>query len=383
MAGSGTWWVSPEQLDDDQKNIISAKIDQNHLILGPPGSGKTNLLLLRASYLQRAGFPNILILVFTRALQEFMMLGADNYSFSPDKIQTSHFMLQKLLLQHDIRLSLDDNFEQSRLQLVNTAKTLIEKKKLHDLYEVILLDETQDYLPDEVRLFKQISRRIFSVGDIRQKIYNGDDALSIVKDMVDETHILKFHYRNGLNICKLADGIVKDLNDFTPLSETSNYNESLNPSTVEVIRCDNLKEQFDKILEKVIIQLKAYPNEFIGIICPRHYELDQLSALISQSEIAQQSFIIKQGERHQFKIDKPIIVTTIHASKGLEFRALHIAGFDYIKRFDKQRNLCYTAITRAKTSLSIYYTKGLPGFFEQANSNMNRPQNLPKIEDLF
>ena len=54
-----TWWRSPDQLDPDQQEIVSLPLEGSHLVVGPPGSGKTNLLLLRASYLARAGFPNI------------------------------------------------------------------------------------------------------------------------------------------------------------------------------------------------------------------------------------------------------------------------------------------------------------------------------------
>jgi superfamily I DNA and RNA helicase len=83
-----TWWVQPDQLDPDQKQVIALPIDSDHLITGPPGSGKTNLLLLKASQMVSSGKPNVLILVFTRTLREFVAAGVNNYTFSPDKIKT-------------------------------------------------------------------------------------------------------------------------------------------------------------------------------------------------------------------------------------------------------------------------------------------------------
>ncbi len=45
-----TWWVAEGDLDDDQKKIAALPAKRSHLITGPPGCGKTNLLLLRAKY---------------------------------------------------------------------------------------------------------------------------------------------------------------------------------------------------------------------------------------------------------------------------------------------------------------------------------------------
>ncbi len=50
-----TWWVEEGQLDDDQRKVAELKSKGSYLIKGPPGSGKTNLLLLRAKYLTLGG----------------------------------------------------------------------------------------------------------------------------------------------------------------------------------------------------------------------------------------------------------------------------------------------------------------------------------------
>ena len=41
--------------------------------------------------------------------------------------------------------------------------------------------------------------------------------------------------------------------------------------------------------------------------------------------------------------------------------------------FQHQRNMAYTAVTRAKTSLSIYYCDSLPGYFDQALKSLEPP----------
>lgn len=61
---SETWWISENELTPEQKQVILLPLEGSHLVLGPPGSGKTNLLLLRANYMVRAGHTNIAVVVF-------------------------------------------------------------------------------------------------------------------------------------------------------------------------------------------------------------------------------------------------------------------------------------------------------------------------------
>lgn len=65
--------------------------------------------------------------------------------------------------------------------------------------------------------------------------------------------------------------------------------------------------------------------------------------------------------------DKPIWLSTVHSAKGLEFRALHFAGSEFVTHFrGEQKRLAYTGVTRAKTSLVIYHDNSLPGYFDAA-----------------
>ena len=71
-----TWWVDPSDLDDKQLEVLTEGPDSSLLILGPPGSGKTNILVLRANYV-RSVAPRMLFLTFTRTLAEFSQRNPD------------------------------------------------------------------------------------------------------------------------------------------------------------------------------------------------------------------------------------------------------------------------------------------------------------------
>jgi superfamily I DNA/RNA helicase len=379
-----TWWLSADELIDEQKTVISLPLDGSHLVLGPPGSGKTNLLLLRANYMVRAGHTNIAVIVFTRTLHDFMQSGGDQYTLPSGKLLTCRRWQQNLLYAYGVSGEVPSTFEAARQYFNHEITKLIEERQLSNVYDAILLDEAQDYLPEEILIFQRLSRVLFAVADSRQKIYKGTDSIATLKDVTTNHHLLRFHYRCGQLICKFADALAKDSELYEPLLPTSNYNESNRPSSVEHIRCADIAEQAQRIIEKLAIQVRAYPHEYLGVVCPRHDEVTPIWEAIQQSSLAPlASLVTSPSEGDAFRSGEQICVCTLHSAKGLEFRALHLAGLEWLKRFPHPRNMAFTAVTRAKTSLNLYYSDDLYGFLDQALNSLEPLRDLPSIADAF
>lgn len=383
---AGTWWIGEGELDSDQKAVSSVGGEGSHLVLGPPGSGKTNILLLRANYLTLADRPNIAIVVFTRTLRKFIASGGREYAFPASKIMTCTSWQLDVLHQYGVDVKLPQDFCEQRRYLAGKISALIKRRSLSKIYDAILLDEAQDYTPDEITLFKQLGGQLFAVADSRQQIYKeeerGAEPLAAVREAVDEIHELRYHYRNGREICKLADRMAKDSDDYQPLLNTCNYNEAANKSSVTVFRGD-LASQCREIAASLRRQLKVYQNELLAVVCPkREHVLEVLRLLRSEKDLAPKLCMIDE-DTEAFEVTKPICVSTIHGAKGLEVRALHFAAAEHVKRLPHQRNVAFTAVTRAKTSLGIYHEDDLKGWFEAAVVGLNPPKPLPTLGDLF
>ena len=82
--------------------VIELPPDGNYLILGPPGSGKTNLLLIRAEYLIRTDRPHLYVLMFNDPLHDFVVRGGVHYDVPSSKIRKMLSWEIVLLREHGV-----------------------------------------------------------------------------------------------------------------------------------------------------------------------------------------------------------------------------------------------------------------------------------------
>jgi superfamily I DNA and RNA helicase len=377
-----TWWKAENELDEDQKEVIFLPIDKNILITGPPGSGKTNLLLLRANYIHLSGITNLQVILFTRTLRDYISSGSPFYHFPKSKITTSTMWEIELLYQYGVSNNMPEGFNERRLYLIDTINKLIAQQNIHKIYDVILLDEAQDYLPAEIELFMKLSKTIFAVADKRQQIHDTHNSMDYLESNVEIIKTLRFHYRNGREICKLADSLIKNNDKYIPLKDTCHYNDSSRPSKVEDFRLD-FEKQITKVFENLDKQLKAYPGEIIAIVCPRNEELNIVRNKLRNSPYA--GLVMNNDNDHDitFNSNRCICLCTIHSIKGLEARAVHLMSCEKLKKFSLNRNLTYTAVTRAKTTLSIYYSDDIPTYLEAAIKSLQPIPDIPGISEVF
>lgn len=379
-----SWWIDKDELDDEQLDVISLPPDGNFLVVGPPGSGKTNLLLLRASYLVDAQRPNVAVLMFTRSLREFVVRGSSVYAVAEDKIQTIMRWTQRIIREHGSEVPREGmSFDEFRRAHAEAVKAIFDAKPAfqHHL-DCILVDEVQDCLPEEIELFFLAAKNVFFVGDHRQQIYEKNALLDSLKKRVEKKELSK-HYRNGEAICRVADIIGKNFGE-PPLLGSCNYDETKAKSSVTFEACKNDADLFQKLAARLAQQLKAYPDELIGIACPKNDDVRKVRAAVEALPQLKRHLLDDGEVVDVFDPEKRICLCTMHDAKGLEFRAMHLAFVEHVTRMgDTQKRLCFTSVTRAKTSLSVYHVRALPGYLEQARDKNAPPKPLPSVGALF
>lgn len=369
------WWAKREQLDKDQVRLIEAlDLEKNYLVLGPPGSGKTNVLLRRAQFVRTQDMPNILVLTFTRALAEFLRTGCRSPTgaeiFPPTLITTVESWQRDFYRSEKADIPLHDDFVTRKRLLAEGALDLVERTR-QPKYDAIFVDEAQDLLPSEVELLAARAHRLFFVGDDRQRIFEGADGLAAIRALasppIEET--LSFHYRLAPEICSMADRILSSASGRT-LAETSHY-DGPRPGRIEPIP-GRREELIDELLRRLKTQLRAYGDRIaqgdrIGIVAPKVDDREALAdALDGDVDLASKWQIVRSrngtdDDEYNPALDssRPILIMTEQACKGLEFRALHWMFADSLAHH-RTNERYYTIVTRAKTSLDIYHVDTLP-----------------------
>lgn len=379
-----SWWRSKDELDEDQKAFIRLPPHGRYSLIGPPGSGKTNLLLLRAQFLAGMGEQNVLIVTYSKALADFIRSGIGAAGLiSPDQVKTYHSWALSHILENlgQMVLSKEEEFsEETRPKILEKIREANTKLPTTKLYSAIFVDEAQDLTVDELGALLGLSDNIAICGDARQGIY-GKDGLSAVEVLGLQPHTLRRHFRIGQKIARVADRLMPPEDASDSLEATSNYDlKAQGVSSAYMIPCASRDEQFVKMLEKIRIQLDAFKDENIGIFCGRRETLKELRKRFNDTDLASQVCVHGVDDDSSFLSNKPIHVMTIHAAKGTEFRAVHLFGAEELVNFRLRRSrLSYTAITRAKTALNVYRTGDTNRQLENAFAE---PRHM-ELDDLF
>lgn len=382
----GSWWTNIEQMDDDQKKFVRIDANGKHLLIGPPGSGKTNLLVMRARYIYGSSLKNILVLTFTRSLQDFIRTGvAEKKYLEPEQVRTfKHWALThvasyapELLKNYDR----DGDFEIQRMQILEMLKIANQRLGGKNLYDAVLVDEVQDLSIEEVKVLMQLSDRITVAGDSKQMIYESGQTISQLESLGFNKTTLRYHYRIGTAISDVADKAIQPDDDAERLSANCNYKEDELQSRAELLEFPDRQAQFDAMYKTIERQLRSYPNEGIGILVSRTFMVGELKGMFDKTPLGSVvAYHTEDGVEHSFQSGKVIHVMVLKSAKGTEFRAVHLFGLEELKYPQHRRELLFTAITRAKTALTGYHTGKVLGTVATAFA---KPQTPPPLVDLL
>jgi len=179
-----SWLIPRDELTAEQIRAVELSPNEHRVILGAPGSGKTQILLHRARFLgdERGVSPDrIHIFVFTNVLKNYIRTALLDLDL-PDTTVTTLDDWCKQIYEREIsyRLPWDQANRCPDFPAIRTAVHLLAKNRR--LFDFVLVDEGQDLPPDAFALIRDLAPHITVAMDHKQQIYReGSGEAEIIR----------------------------------------------------------------------------------------------------------------------------------------------------------------------------------------------------------
>ena len=369
------------QLSEQQKTVIkniAHKEKGNIFVEGPPGSGKTLISLHTLRDIVSDTNIKPLLLIYNLSLFGYLNNAIKDIGIADNiTIATKNKYFWELANQMKIFVPAEFNMDNKYVFLLKKLAEI----KLTVSFDVVLIDEVQDFSELEWTVIKKIAKRIITLGDFDQAI--NDSGLSY--DSMKKHGVyakLDTIYRFHKKIAKVAQVFSKkkeNLVDMT-IKDSTTY-----PITYDVTS----GEELDKIVE--IINGVRQNKKTIGIITPDKKKLILLSNYLKSKQVIHFYYPDNKDLRtHDFNDISPLLITSFSA-KGLEFENVILYGFDtdssavfQLRRNNRLNDVIYVSITRTNTNLFIVRTPNSIQEILDIKVDIEETQaNQPSIDDLF
>lgn len=334
-------------LDGEQSAVAQRSIEDVLLITGPPGSGKTLVLVARARWLSTL-HPEwqLLVLVYNHLLArhlEKMLEGHPN-------VQVSTFGLFARSRGH--RISLNEDSDSKR-----EVRAILDKG-FEPTVDALFIDEWQDFQPAWVEyalahLHSERGGACFA-GDEKQAIYRDDAPLEALRTRKVERVHLNRPYRSTRQILEVVGRL-------TETFETSSADLAPEGVPVELIWAEDWDGQAAAIAWEVERMLESGEREPEGIAVlgtQRKAIMNRMAAALEARNIG-----YKMLDGSELPDPRFVSVLTVHQSKGYEFDVVLLMGLEALPKLTDQlesKRRCrvgFVGPTRARDLLMMTYTR--------------------------
>ena len=406
------WFIS--NLDDSQRKIIVQNINDDIIVQGAAGSGKTNLAIHRA--LQAKGKGSYAIVIFTVALKRMIAYGMQALGLDKERIAyewawtnrgfdlTGDVYWEKgnrniLYLVNDLDVRkfvrseksqtsygidfadwVDDRFYYtfgrrvswfeettytSGFDVTNTERfELIPSgtmyKQSEDVIDYLIIDEAQDFniLDYKSKIIPHKGKSLSLFGDsVQQMNYKGSSIDEIANVLNYKRFTLEYNYRLPKAIAKMAQQLQNIKIDLL----TSNLKDGGNSDYPNYPKPTITKySSKEKELEGIVNRIKMEDLDDVAILLPNEDDVHEVNKYLNDHGIKTQVHY-RTRKNVPFRTintldfsnsDLPCILT-YYAAKGSEFDNVFVPFANEANGCT--RNSFYVACTRSSRSLYISY----------------------------
>ncbi|MBI2943582.1 MAG: AAA family ATPase [Candidatus Wallbacteria bacterium] len=333
-------------LHPSQEELVRSTFTGPARVLGGAGTGKTVVAMHRARHLARAVFTassdRVLFTTFTANLaQNLRELMASFCGPELARIETVNLHAWAVSYGRANRLGVEvaSDSESGAAAygrpeweaLFRAVRQHVEGRGGAPLYRAAVVDETQDFGPEELRLVRALVPKgpddLFLVGDAHQRIYGKPVALSRLGiDVRDRTSTLLLNYRTTEQIRDWAVSVLEgqaidDLDEGT--DDQTGYVSLLHGAPPDIRVFPDVASEQRFLLETVRSMVRDRLAQSICIVARTHRELQELVEPVLREARLPFVHLERTSDR---EAGPGIRLATMHRVKGLEFPCVLVAG---------------------------------------------------------
>ncbi|MDE1947715.1 MAG: NERD domain-containing protein [Burkholderiales bacterium] len=356
---------------DLQQEQLARSLGEGHRVIhGVAGSGKTMILGYRAEYLaQTPSAKPILVLCYNEPLAVKLdaQFAAKGLS---ERVHVRHFhkwcRQQLVAYGQPIPPQGKAMFD----EMVDGVIRGVERKQIPcEQYQAVMVDEGHDFQSEWLKLVTQMvdssANSLLVLYDSAQNIYGKSKARgfsfkSVGIQAAGRTTILKINYRNTKQILRTANlvaadflrAVAQDEDGVPQVQPVSCGREGQEPL---IVRLPTPREEPARIAELLAAaHQEGHAWGEMAILCRNHGAMDQCAQALAQRKLPHR---VRRRSGEFDPLADRIHVMTMHASKGLEFPVVAVAGVGQMPEEGEDREdeakLFYVAVTRATQKLVI------------------------------
>jgi superfamily I DNA/RNA helicase len=312
-----TWLVPQNDLTPEQLRAVHLNPEEHRVIMGPPGSGKTLILLHRARHLLDLWHvppDRFRIFVFTKALKEYIRSSLSLLDL-PDDCVTNFDAWCKNFHRTHIRDRLPHvgrelDFPGIRRRVLTEIRgNLFAAPK----YDFVLVDEGQDLDSTAFDIIRAISNHVTVCIDHKQQIYDiGSSETDILQRMglIRRNLELLGAFRCCPFIVSLASELLSD-----PGERQAFINQARTAQTERerplLYLAPDFEHEKGRLIE--ILRVRQSKGEKVAILLPQKRQVFGFAKGIREAGLE-----IETPEKMDFQNDIPKIMP-YHSAKGLTF----------------------------------------------------------------
>lgn len=344
-----TWLVPRQEMTPDQLRAVELDPRENRVILGGPGSGKTQILLHRGQHLCErlgAGAKDFRIFVYTNALRAYIQSALPLLNLPDESVSTLDHWCKTYFEEHidrpvpwNGRSGLPD-FAAIRTAVLATLRTCAKKP-----FRFVLADEAQDLDEEALRILTASADHVTVCADHKQQIYDHGSGIGSILECLGVRHPnmkLLETYRCSPYIVQLAAQLLRNPEEREAYLQQV-CTDPMERETPLLVCAHDGDEEKGELIQ--VLQTRLIKGERVAVLFPQRRQ-----AFGYAHGLNEQGIQCEDPEHLDFASDRPKFMP-YHSAKGLTFDSVLLPRL-VDKSFGRMtprrvEHLLFVGITRA------------------------------------